>query len=210
MFDSYVLCKSKWKIDVIMPLMRKLKSDNMKNCLSMNTEADVSVCPNSQVNTLLYIYIYIFQTVIASNLYFRGNACSFLKELTLWFYEGFGIWNAVKENAKCHLSWIHSLPYCSSDKQRSHNYSQMIKGDPLCRKSPRWRIKSLLGSVSYTVGLWVKKYPRCFSAEGDLWSKFWESYCSVWRDKVSLCPQVYVAAHFSHAYRNIFMVPGLL
>ena len=38
-----------------MPLMRKLKSENMKNCRDMNTEADVSVCPNSQVNTLLYI-----------------------------------------------------------------------------------------------------------------------------------------------------------
>lgn len=39
-----------------MPLMRKLKSESMKNCLAMNTEADVSVCPNSQVNTLLYIF----------------------------------------------------------------------------------------------------------------------------------------------------------
>lgn len=133
----------------------------------------------------IHYYIYFFKTVIASGLYFSGNVCSFLKELTLWFYEGFGIWNAVKENAKCHLSWIHSLPYCSSDKQRSHNSSQMIKGDPLCRKSLRWRIKSLLGSVSYTAGLWVKKDSRRFSAEGDLWSRFRENYCSVWRDKVS-------------------------
>ena len=55
MFDSSVLGKSKWKIDVIMPLMRKLKSENMKNCRDMNTEADVSVSQQSGEYIIIYI-----------------------------------------------------------------------------------------------------------------------------------------------------------
>ena len=144
--------------------------------------------------------------MIASSLYFSGNACSFLKELTLWFYEGFGIWNAVKENAKCHLSWIHSLPYCSSDKQRSHNSSQMIKGDPLCRKSLRWRIKSLLGSASYTAGLCEERLEAL---------QCWRWPVEQTLGKLPLCVtgrsiSQPIAARFSRAYRNIFMLPGML